>query len=194
MEEWRTASNAALSEVRRLFSDGVPIMTRNVVPWLLADSRGSESGDGISALNYPDGTAFSETWGDITVDVGSVYYEKNFEVSKKQMTLKEYDVTAAAAAAAPAETASGKRYSPAPDFVFQRDTEVVGEGLELLGKFVEAALFPQATTPSCARRQAASRDCRACDTTGGVPGAATPTTCTPTPSTWWWQAGRGGTG
>ena len=140
VEEWRTASNAALSEVRRLFSDGVPIMTRNVVPWLLADSRGSESGDGISALNYPDGTAFSETWGDITVDVGSVSYEKNFEASKKQMTLKEYDVTATAAAAAPAETTSGKRYSPAPDFVFQRDPEVVGEGRELLGKFVEAAL------------------------------------------------------
>ena len=27
-----------------------------------------------------------------------------------------------------------------PDFVFQRDIEVVGEGRELLGKFVEAAL------------------------------------------------------
>ena len=50
VNEWRIASNAALSEVRRLACDGVPRMTRNVVPWLLADSREQEGPKGMSKL------------------------------------------------------------------------------------------------------------------------------------------------
>ena len=140
MNEWRIAANAALSEVRRLASDGMPVMTRNVVPYLLADSEELEADRGISTLQCPDAATFSKSWGHRMVDVSIVSYAKNFETSTKRMVLKDYDATAVAAAAAPAETTSGKRYAPAPDFVFQRDTEVVGEGRELLGKFVEAAL------------------------------------------------------
>ncbi|CAN0203046.1 unnamed protein product, partial [Laminaria digitata] len=128
VNEWRITSNAALSEVRRLVSDGVPVMTRN-------------SGEGLSTLQYPDGAAFSKAWGHRPVDVDSVSYAKNFQASKERMLLKEYDETVVTAAASPAETTSGKRYVRAPDFVLQRDSEVVGEGRELLGKFVEAA-FP----------------------------------------------------
>ena len=147
VNEWRIASNAALSEVRRLASDGVPVMTRNVVPWLLADAREQEGPQGISKLQYPDAATFSESWGHRMVDVASVSYAKNFETSTKRMLLKDYDATAVAAAAAPAETTSGKRYAPAPDFVFQRDPEVVGEGRELLGKFVKAALPSSGCNP-----------------------------------------------
>ena len=148
VKEWRISSNAALSEVKRLVSDGVPVMTRNVIPWLLADSRELESDDGVSTLQYPDAATFSKSWGHRMVDIASVSYAKNFEVSKKLMTLEEYDATVVAAAAAPAETTSGKRYAPAPDFVFQNgDTVVVGEGRELLGKFVEAALPSSGCNP-----------------------------------------------
>ncbi|CAN0098802.1 unnamed protein product, partial [Laminaria digitata] len=147
VNDWRITSNTALSEVRRLVSDGVPVMTRNVVPWLLANSQELEGDEGTSTLLYPDGATFSKAWGHRPVDVGSVSYAKNFEASKDRMLLKEYDETVVAAAAAPAETTSGKRYAPAPDFVFQRDSEVVAEGRELLGKFVEAALPSSGCNP-----------------------------------------------
>ena len=81
------------------------------------------------------------------VDVASVSYVKNFETSTTRMPLKDCDATAVAAAAARAETTSGKRYAPAPDFVFHRDTEVVGEVRELLEKFVEAALPSSGCNP-----------------------------------------------
>ena len=109
VNEWRMASNTAVSEVRRLASDGVPVMTRNVVPWLLADSREQEGSEGISELQCPDAATFSKAWGHRMVDVASVSYAKNFEASTKRMLLNDYDATAVAAAAAPAETASGKR-------------------------------------------------------------------------------------
>ena len=147
VNEWRNASDAALFEVRRFVSDGVPVMTRNVVPWLLADSRELENDAGRSTLQYPDAATFSKSWGHRMVDVGSVSYEKNFEASRKLMRLDEYDATVVEAAGAPAETASGKRYAPAPDFVFQRDTEVVGEGRELLGKFVQNAMPSSGCNP-----------------------------------------------
>ena len=43
-------SNAVVSEVRRLVSDCVPVMTRDLVPWLLADYKDVESNGGISTL------------------------------------------------------------------------------------------------------------------------------------------------
>ena len=52
VNEWRIAANAALSEVRRLASDGVPVMTRNVLPYLLADSEELER-DGYLNASVP---------------------------------------------------------------------------------------------------------------------------------------------
>ena len=97
VNEWRIAANAALSEVRHLASDGVPIMTRNVVPYLLADSKELQGDGGISTLQYPDAATFSKSWGHRMVDVASVSYTKNFETSTKRMMLKDYDATAVAA-------------------------------------------------------------------------------------------------
>ncbi|CAN0528430.1 unnamed protein product, partial [Laminaria digitata] len=77
---WRISSDAALSEVKRLVSEGVPVMTRN-------------SDGGITTLQYPDAATFSKSWGHRTVDVGSVSYARNFKASKDRMTLKEYDAT-----------------------------------------------------------------------------------------------------
>ena len=87
VNEWRIAANAALSKVRRLASDGMPVMTRNVVPYLLADSEELEADRGISTLQCPDAATFSKSWGHRMVDVSIVSYAKNFETSTKRICL-----------------------------------------------------------------------------------------------------------
>ena len=141
VEKWRISSNAALSDVRRLVGEGVPVMTRNVVPYLLADSSELEGAHNISQqLRYHDAAAFTKAWGHRTVDVGSVSYAKSFKASKQRMLLKDYVTSSDEATAVPAETPSGKYYTRAPHYVSQMDPEACVEGREVLGRFVEAAL------------------------------------------------------
>lgn len=59
VNELRMSSKATLSEVRRLVTDGLRVMTRNVVSWLLADSPELDGDHGVSKLQYPDATTFS---------------------------------------------------------------------------------------------------------------------------------------
>ena len=141
VNQWRISSNAALSDVRRLVSEGVPVMTRNVVPYLLADAQELAVHHNASQkLQYHDAATFTESWGYRTVDVGSVSYAKNFEASKERMTLKDYVTASKAASAAPAETTSGKYYTRAPHYVSQMDPDACVEGRDILGRFVEAAM------------------------------------------------------
>ena len=72
--EWQIATNTALAEVKRLVSDGVPVMTRNVASWLLADSQELESDGGISTLQYPDAATSPKSWGQRMLDHTSVSY------------------------------------------------------------------------------------------------------------------------
>lgn len=144
--EWQRAAHAALSEVRRLVSEGEPVMVRNAVPWLLAESssRSAAAADlsahdnkqssDSSPLQYPNAAAFAEAWGHRPVDVGGVPYAKNFDLWNKRTTLQEY-ITATAATTAATET-----HATPPNYVFQVDTEACVEGRELLGRIVDAAL------------------------------------------------------
>ena len=137
-QQWEQSALAALAEVRRLVSEGEPVMVRNVIPWLLQQQP--------SELQFPDASTFADTWGHRPVDVGGVPYAKNFDLVNERTTLKDYmTVTAAAAAAADGGSGGGGRKDPAaarlpPNYVFQVDTEACAEGRELLGRIVEAAL------------------------------------------------------
>lgn len=149
VNDWRISSSAALADVRRLVSDGVPVMTRNVVPYLLADSR--ELGghhNSSQQLQYHDAAAFTKAWGHRTVDVNSVSYAKSFETSKERMLLKDYVTRSIEATAVPAETPSGKHYARAPHYVTQMDPEACAEGREIMGRFVEAALPSSGRNPT----------------------------------------------
>lgn len=127
-EEWQKSAQAALSEVRRLVSEGEPVMVRNMLPWLQMTSG--------KPLEYPSSAAFVEAWGHRPVDVGSVPYAKNFQLHNARMTLKDY-ITATSAASC-AESSNPE--TCAPDYVFQIDTEACGEGRDLMGRIVESAL------------------------------------------------------
>ena len=144
-KEWRDATTVALSEVRRLVSEGEPVMVRNVIPWLLADSPLEKLEDNnynnTSTLQYQDAAQFVEAWGHRPVDVGSVPYAKNFDLTNERTTLKDY-VTRAAATAG-----EHKARAPAPNYVFQVDVEACAEGRELLGRVVEAALPSSGESP-----------------------------------------------
>lgn len=133
-QQWQESALAALAEVRRLVSEGEPVMVRNVVPWLQTQHD--------EQLRFPDASAFAETWGHRPVDVGGVPYAKNFDLFNERTTLKGYIKSTAEAAAAAG--GSGDRKDPAarlpPNYVFQVDTEACVEGRELFGRIVEAAM------------------------------------------------------
>lgn len=133
-QQWQESSLAALAEMRRLVSEGEPVMVRNVVPWLQRQQDGQ--------LRFPDASAFTEAWGHRPVDVGGVPYAKNFDLFNERTTLKDY-IDSAARAAAPASAGREDRTARArlpPNYVFQVDTEACVEGRELFGRIVEAAL------------------------------------------------------
>lgn len=134
-EEWKTSARAALSEVRRLVSEGEPVMVRNMVDWLQAD-------DPVS-IKYLTATAFAEAWGHRPVDVGGLPYAKNFGLYNEHSTLGGYMTATAAAVRAGAgveDTIGSTADAPSPQYVFQVDIEACEEGRELLGRVVEAAL------------------------------------------------------
>lgn len=137
-QQWQQSAVAALAEVRRLVSEGEPVMVRNVIPWLQQQQQ--------AKLQFPDASTFSDAWGHRPVDVGGVPYAKNFDLLNERTTLKDYVASAAAAAAA-----GGGPKDPAarlsPNYVFQVDTEACVEGRELLGRIVEAALPSSGAKP-----------------------------------------------
>lgn len=130
-QRWQESALAALAEVRRLVSEGEPVMVRNVVPWLQKQQD--------ERLRFPDASAFAEAWGHRPVDVGGVPYAKNFDLFNERTTLKDYIESAAAAAAAVDRQDPATARLP-PNYVFQVDTEACVEGRDLLGRIVEAAL------------------------------------------------------
>ena len=123
--EWQASATAALSEVRRLVSEGEPVMVRNVVPWLLAEGRQSNNNNDMNhkstVLQFENAAQFVEAWGHRPVDVGSVPYAKNFDLTNERITLKDY-VTKAGAAATAATATPGIPLGDkahAPNYVFQ---------------------------------------------------------------------------
>ncbi|CAN0385581.1 unnamed protein product [Laminaria digitata] len=150
--EWRDSAAAALSEVRRLVSEGEPVMVRNVIPWLLADPPLENPEDNensiTSTLQYQNAAQFVEAWGQRPVDVGSVPYAKNFNLTNERTTLKDYVTRAAATAeGGGAPLGADKARAPTPTYVFQVDIEACAEGRELLGRVVEAALPSSGENP-----------------------------------------------
>lgn len=130
---WQETSLNALSEVRRLVSEGEPVVVRNVVPWLQQQYK--------RQLQFPDAATFAEAWGHRPVDVGGVPYAKNFDLYNERKTLAEYLKS----------TTWDKTEDPTarfpPNYVFQVDTEACVEGLELLSKVVEVALPSSGNKP-----------------------------------------------
>lgn len=126
-------SNAVVSEVRLLVSDCVPVMTRDVVPWRLADHKDVESNGGISTLQHPNAAAFNASWVHRMVAVGNESCAKDIEASRRRMLLNEYDAIAVAVVATAAEPSSGSPIRPRPGLRLQKDTKVVGEGCNLCG-------------------------------------------------------------
>ncbi|CBJ28406.1 similar to RIKEN cDNA 2610003J06 [Ectocarpus siliculosus] len=135
-DQWQSSALAALAEVRRLVSEGEPVMVRNVVPWLQQQEK--------KQLQFPDAASFAEAWGHRPVDVGGVPYAKNFDLLNERTTLSDYmkstKTTAAAAADSSGRGNDQKATGPAPNYVFQVDTEACAEGRDLLGRVVDAAL------------------------------------------------------
>eukprot|EP00752_Nemacystus_decipiens_P013460 g11922.t1 len=132
-QQWHESALAALAEVRRLVSEGEPVMVRNVVPWLQQQQD--------VQLRFPDASAFADAWGHRPVDVGGVPYAKNFDLFNERTTLKDYiESTAGTAAAAAANREGSAAARLPPNYVFQVDTEACVEGRELFGRIVEAAL------------------------------------------------------
>lgn len=121
--EWQASAAAALSEVRRLVSEGEPVMVRNVIPWLLAEGRRNNNDitSKSTTLQYENAAQFVEAWGHRPVDVGSVPYAKNFDLTNERTTLKDYVTRAGAAAAATTATTGTPRgdKAHAPNYVFQ---------------------------------------------------------------------------
>lgn len=124
-ELWQQSSLSALAEVRRLVSEGEPVMVRNVVPWLKQQYE--------KQLQFPDAATFAEAWGHRPVDVGGVPYAKNFDLYNERKTLAEY-------LEATTGDIVGHPETRLPNYVFQVDTEACVEGYELLARMVEAAL------------------------------------------------------
>lgn len=147
-KEWRDSATAALSEVRRLVSEGEPVVVRNVVPWLVADSSFENIEDNnsnyTSTVQYRSAAQFVEAFGHRPVDVGKVPYAKLFDLAVERTTLKDY-VTRAAATVAGAPT--GDKELATPNYVFQVDTEACVEARQLLGRIVEAALPSSGENP-----------------------------------------------
>ncbi|CAM9259243.1 unnamed protein product [Hapterophycus canaliculatus] len=138
-EQWQIAAVAALAEVRRLVSEGEPVMVRNVVPWLQQEKLLEEG----RRLQFPDAASFAETWGHRPVDVGGVPYAKNFNLSNEKTTLKKYIESTSGAIAAAGRGSSDRTASATdrfPKYVFQVDAEACVEGYELMARIVEAAL------------------------------------------------------
>lgn len=138
-EQWRTAGLAALAEVRRLVSEGEPVMVRNVVPWLERQHCPGEE----RRLQFPDAASFAEAWGHRPVDVGGVPYAKNFDLFNEKTTLRDYIASTAGVIAADGGDRTATDISPkhlSPNYVFQVDTEACAEGYDLMARIVEAAL------------------------------------------------------
>lgn len=150
--EWQTSAISALSEVRRLVSEGEPVMVRNVLAWLQQDESfhrgGGGGGGGVvggqpAALKYPNAAAFAAAWGHRPVDVGSVPYAKNFDLVNEKTTLQGY----MAASSAAASVSAGEDGTSPPNYVFQVDVEACVEGRDILGRVVEAALPSSGNRP-----------------------------------------------
>lgn len=138
--EWRNALEIAMAEVRRLISEGEPVVARNALPWLLATKQQADEVEIAqpAALKYSNPDAFVQAWGHRPVDVGGVPYAKNFDLANQRTTLRQYIEAATSVAATSDEKTSGQ--APHPNYVFQVDTEACVEGRELLGRIVDAAL------------------------------------------------------
>ncbi|CAM9168332.1 unnamed protein product [Scytosiphon promiscuus] len=140
-QQWRASALAALAEVRRLISEGEPVMVRNAVPWLEQEHYPEEG----RQLRFPDAASFAEAWGHRPVDVGGVPYAKNFDLFNERTSLKDYiQSTVGVIAGSGGGGDGGDRTAAAahlsPNYVFQVDTEACAEGYELMARIVEAAL------------------------------------------------------
>ncbi|CAM9337178.1 unnamed protein product [Choristocarpus tenellus] len=146
-EEDSSGVERALAEVRRLVSEGEPVMVRNAGAWL---DRTPEGG-----AKHRDSTSFIESWGHRMVDVGSVPYARVFNLGASEMTLKGFaDVVLGVDDGAPSvqegeveradESPNGatnsRGHSALPKYVFQLDSEACKEGYDLMDRFVRAAL------------------------------------------------------
>eukprot|EP00903_Cladosiphon_okamuranus_P017469 g16091.t1 len=131
-QQWQESSLAALAEVRRLVSEGEPVMVRNMVPWLQKQRD--------EQLRFPDASTFAKAWGHRAVDVGGVPYAKNFDLLNERTTLKDYIDSTAGAAAGVAASREDPAVPLPPNYVFQVDTEACVEGRELFGRIVEATM------------------------------------------------------
>lgn len=151
--EWQDSVIFALSEVRRLVSEGEPVMVRNVMPWLQAGSPGPGAVSDKPMAQQPaylTAAAFAEVWGHRPVDVGSMPYAKIFDLSNERTTLKDYMKATATADTADRDAGTAKRDAQArfyPNYVFQIDTEACAEGHKLFRRIVEAALPASGENP-----------------------------------------------
>lgn len=160
--EWQSSVNVALAEVRRLVSEGEPVVVRNILAWLLdtqqhiGTAAAASTTGGLeqqakqpSMLKYSDAASFVQAWSERPVDVGGVPYAKMFDLANERTTLGEF-VAAANNAAKPAADDDGATTgAPArrPNYVFQLDTKACAEGRELLGRIVEAAMPSEGDQP-----------------------------------------------
>ncbi|CAM9173388.1 unnamed protein product [Chrysoparadoxa australica] len=71
----------ALGEVKRLVSEGEPVMVRNVLPWL--EAQGMQ-------VRWNNASAFVDKWGDNRVKVAAVPYAHKFGASEQKMALREF--------------------------------------------------------------------------------------------------------
>jgi hypothetical protein len=122
----------AESEVRRLVSEGEPVLIRNVVPWLKArmglEPRVASAQDFISE------------WGNLQVKVAGIPYADNFNVSSTPMSLRAYFDAHMAAQAKPA-AGEEQGINEDPLYVFRGDSEACAEGERLMSAFINS-VFP----------------------------------------------------
>ncbi|CAM9332137.1 unnamed protein product [Choristocarpus tenellus] len=131
-EEDSSDVERALAEVRRLVSEGEPVMVRNAGAWL---DRTREGG-----AKYRDSTSFIESWGSRTVDVGGVPYARAFNLDVSQMTLKSFADLVLGIGARSVQEGEVLTLDESPKYVFQLDSEACKEGYDLMNHFVRASL------------------------------------------------------
>lgn len=148
IEEWRQATEKALSEVRRLTSEGEPVMVRNVLPWLLSTMNQGQD-DRPASLKYTNASSFVQAWAHRHVDVGHLPYARNFNLVSEHMTLGDFfaETKWAQPTAPQGECILEGRvpvpeetYRQPPRYVFQVDPEACVEGKELFEEVISAAL------------------------------------------------------
>lgn len=158
LEDWISAADVGLSEVRRLASEGEPVVVRNMLPWLVTNIEKEHINERAS-LQYGDPSSFVQAWGHRPVSVGSVPYARVFNLTDSVITLQDYSGAAKfddeQMGSSDGEnvredttfTKNAEAGAMRPDYVFQVDSEACVEGRDLLGRVVSAALPSQGDRP-----------------------------------------------